>query len=210
MMAQEMAYPFCVVNAPSIGRAENRQGIGMASDTTRLTQAIVGGDEAAFGEFYDRYRGRLYGFLLVLTSGQEDVAREVHQIVMVKVARKFKVIATETELWLWLAQVARNAFVDHVRKHARRRECALDGAAADRQETLPADPEENLIQQLEEGLQCLDGEERSLVEAVYFDKRAHKDVAIESGLTVKAIDSKLGRIRAKLRTFIMRSMGNER
>src|SRR5687767_12725442 len=124
-----MAYPLCVVNAPLIGKAENPQGMTMASETIQLTRAIVGGDEAAFGDFYDRYSGRLYGFLLVLTSGQENVAREVHQIVMAKVARKFKVIATEAELWAWLAQVARNAFVDHVRKQVRRRECALDGAA---------------------------------------------------------------------------------
>ena len=204
-----MAYPLCVVNVPLIGKGENPKGITMASDTIRLTRAIVAGDEAAFGEFYDLYSGRLYGFLLVLTSGQEDVAREVHQIVMVKVARKFRVIATEAELWAWLAQVARNAFVDHVRKHARRRECALDGAAADCEKTQPAAAEQNLIEQLEEGLQWLDAEERSLLEAVYFDKRAHKDVADESGLTVKAIDSKLGRIRAKLRAFIMRGTRNE-
>jgi RNA polymerase sigma factor (sigma-70 family) len=208
-VAQDVAYPLRVVNVPSIGRAENLQGITMASDTTRLTRAIVAGDEAAFSEFYDRYSGRLYGFLVVLTSWQEDVAHEVHQIVMVKVARKFKVIATEAELWAWLAQVARNALVDHVRKHARRRECALDSAAADCQETQPAAAEQNLIEQLEEGLQCLDAEERSLLEAVYFDKRAHKDVAGESGVTVKAIDSKLGRIRAKLRAFIMRRTRNE-
>lgn len=204
-----MAYSLCVVNAPSIGRAENLQGTAMASDTTGLTQAIVAGDEAAFSEFYDRYSGRLYGFLLVLTSGQEDAAREVHQIVMVKVARRFKVIATEAELWAWLAQVARNAFVDHVRKQGRRRECALDSAAADCQQTQPDAAEKNLMQQLEEGLQCLDAEERSLLEAVYFDKRAHKDVAGESGVTVKAIDSKLGRIRAKLRAFMMRRTRNE-
>ena len=208
-MAQDIAYPLRVVNVPSIGRAENLQGSTMASDTTRLTRAIVAGDEAAFIEFYDRYSGRLYGFLLVLTSGQEDAARELHQIVMVKVARKFKVIATEDELWAWLAQVARNAFVDHVRKQGRRRECALDGARADGQESQPAAAEQDLIEQLEEGLQCLDAEERSLLEAVYFDKRAHKDVAIESGLTVKAIDSRLGRIRAKLRAFIMRRTRNE-
>ena len=104
-----MAYPLCVVNVPLIGRAENLQGTTMASDTTRLTRAIVTGDETAFSEFYDRYSGRLFGFLLVLTSGQEDAARELHQIAMVKVARKFKVIATEAELWAWLAQVARNA-----------------------------------------------------------------------------------------------------
>jgi RNA polymerase sigma-70 factor, ECF subfamily len=182
----------------------------MPSDTLQLTRAIVAGDEAAFAQFYDAYSGRLYGFLLVLTSGQEDVARELHQLVMVKVARKFRVMATEPEVWAWLTQVARNAFVDHVRKQARRRECALDSSASESRAPQADTAEQNLIQQLEEGLEHLDADERLLLEAVYFDKRAHKDMAAETGVTLKAIDSKLGRIRAKLRTFITRRMRNER
>src|SRR5215204_6132197 len=174
-----MAYRLCVVNSPPIARAGKQPGITMASDTTRLTQAIVAGDETAFAEFYDEYSGRLYGFLLVLAAGQEDAARELHQVVMVKVARKFRVIATGPELWAWLTQIARNAFVDHIRKQARRRECPLDGSEGGCREAQPDAVEQNLIQQLEEGLQCLDPEERSLLEAVYFDKRAHKEVATE-------------------------------
>jgi RNA polymerase sigma-70 factor, ECF subfamily len=209
-MAQDLIYPLCVVNALARGKAENLPGIPMPSDTLRLTRAIVSGDEAAFGEFYDAYSGRLYGFFLVLTSGQEDLARELHQVVMVKVARKFRVIATEPELWAWLSQIARNAFVDLVRKGARRRECPLDAAAADRSQAHADLAEQHLLEQLEGGLQGLEPDERALVEAVYFEKRSHKDVAAETGLTIKAIDSKLCRIRAKLRTFVMRRTSDER
>jgi RNA polymerase sigma factor (sigma-70 family) len=208
-VAQEIAYPMCVVNAPSIASAAHPPVTTMISDTTRLTRAIVAGDEAAFSEFYDRYSGRLFGFLLVLTSGQEDVARELHQIVMVKVARKFRVIASETELWAWLSQIARNAFVDHLRKQTRRRECSLEDLSCDRVQAQPDAAEQTLLHQLEEGLKCLDTEERSLLEAAYFDKRPHKAMAAETGQTIKAIDSKLGRIRTKLRTFIMRRTPNE-
>ena len=208
-MAQEFAYPICVVNAPSIAGVQSLPARAMDSDTTRLTRAIVAGDEAAFSEFYDRYSGRLFGFLLVLSSGQEEVARELHQIVMVKVARKFRVIASKTELWAWLSQIARNAFVDHLRKRTRRRECSLEGLSCDCAHAQPDAAEQTLLYQLEEGLECLDAEERSLMEAVYFDKRPHKDMAAENGQTVKAIDSKLARIRTKLRTFIMRRTRNE-
>jgi RNA polymerase sigma-70 factor (ECF subfamily) len=206
-VAQAMAYPICVVNAPSIADVENLPAPAMDSDTTRLTRAIVAGDEAAFAEFYDRYSGRLYGFLLVLTSGQEEVARELHQTVMVKVARKFKVIASETELWAWLAQIARNAFIDYLRKQARRRECTLERSMVDFAQADTA--EQTLLERLEEGLQMLEPEERSLLEAVYFHKRTHKQVGAESGHTVKAIDSKLGRVRAKLRTIILRRTRSE-
>jgi len=208
-VAQEFTYPIGVVNAPSIADLQSLPAAAMDSDTTRLTRAIVAGNEAAFAEFYDSYSGRLFGLLLVLTSGQQEVAREVHQTVMVKLARRFKVIGTQAELWAWLAQIARNAFIDYLRKEGRRRECALDGSMADSGKA-PADAaEQTLLARLEEGLQMLGPEERSLLEAVYFDKRTHKDVAAETGQTVKAIDSRLGRIRAKLRTIIMRRTQNE-
>ena len=203
-MAQEFAYPICVVNAPSLAGAKSLPAPAMDSDTTRLTRAIVAGDESAFSEFYEGYSGRLYGFLLVLASGQEEIARELHQTVLVKVARKFKVLGSEAELWAWLAQIARNAFIDHLRKQARRRECALDKLNVSFEHTREDAAEHTLLERLEDGLHMLEPDERSLLEAVYFDKRAHKDVAAESGHTVKAIDSKLGRIRAKLRAIILR------
>ena len=43
-------------------------------DVRSRTLAIVKGDEAAFGEFHDRFSGRLYGLLLFLTSGREEIA----------------------------------------------------------------------------------------------------------------------------------------
>ena len=66
-------------------------------DIQSLTRAIVRGDEAAFGEFYERFSGRLYGLLLFLTSGREESSREILQLTMIKVARKFRVFEHETD-----------------------------------------------------------------------------------------------------------------
>src|SRR6266496_1781261 len=88
-------------------------------DIRSLTRAIVKGDEAAFGEFYERFSGRLYGLLLFLTSGREEIAREILQITMIKVARKFRVFEHEAALWAWLSKIARNALVDYAREQSR-------------------------------------------------------------------------------------------
>ena len=88
-------------------------------DIRSLTRAIVKGDEAAFGEFYERFSGRLYGLLLFLSSGREEIAREILQITMIKVARKFRVFEQDTALWVWLSQIARNALVDYFREQSR-------------------------------------------------------------------------------------------
>ena len=63
---------------------------------------------------------------------------------------------------------------------------------------------------LECGLNELDEEERVLVESIYFERRRQRDLAGESGTTPKAIESKLARIRAKLRQFVLQRIKNER
>ncbi len=182
----------------------------MSWETHRLTRAIVDGDEAAFREFYDLYSGRVFRLLLVLSSGQEDVARELHQIVMIKVARKPRVFQAEPELWAWLTQVARHAFVDHVRRLARRAERRLPEMPRESALSPPDAREHAFLTWLDQGLQSLKDDERQLVEAVYFDGRTQKDVALANGQTVKAVESKLARIRSKLRQFILSRNRHER
>ena len=60
------------------------------SDIRALSQKIVAGDESSFEKFFHDYNRRLYAFLLVLSSGDEHLAREIQQIV-IRVARKFRV-----------------------------------------------------------------------------------------------------------------------
>jgi RNA polymerase sigma factor (sigma-70 family) len=177
-------------------------------DIRSLTRAIVKGDEAAFGEFYERFSGRLFGLLLFLTSGREEIAREILQITMIKVARKFRVFEHETALWAWLSQIARNALVDYIREQSRLPkpvsiELFTSSSAA------PEAAEEELLQWLECGLNELDEEERELVESIYFQRRRQRVLADESGTTPKAIESKMARIRAKLRQFVLQRIKNE-
>jgi len=178
-------------------------------DIQSLTRAIVRGDEAAFGEFYERFSGRLYGLLLFLTSGREESSREILQLTMIKVARKFRVFEHETALWAWLSKIAHNALVDYIREQSRSPKpvsIELLGLAVNAPETAEAE----LLEWLECGLNELDEEDRALVESIYFQRRRQRDLAGESGTTQKAIESKLARIRAKLRQFVLQRIKNER
>ena len=178
-------------------------------DIRSLTRAVVNGDEAAFGEFYERFSGRLYGLLLFLTSGQEQIAREILQITMIKVARKFRVFENESALWAWLSRIARNALVDYVRDQSRLPKpvsVELLGLTV----YAPGAAEAELLEWLECGLSELDQGERVLVESVYFQRRRQRDLAGECGTTQKAIESKLARIREKLRQFVLQRIKNER
>src|SRR5687767_10405783 len=82
----------------------------------RLTAEMARGGEEAFREFYERYFDRLLGYLLVLTRGREDAAREALQSAMLRVLKHIKRFEREDAFWSWLTVLARTALVDQERK----------------------------------------------------------------------------------------------
>lgn len=178
-------------------------------DIAELTRAIVRGDETAFSRFYDLFAPRLFGFLLVVTSGQEDLTRELHQTVMIKAAAKPHIFANEDALWAWLTQIGRNAYIDYVRKSMRgtsrmARECSDENAG-----TADSSRNDLLLVCLDDAIEELNEAERSLVDSIYVHRRAQAEVALETGQTTKAVESKLARIRARLRKTILTKLKHE-
>ena len=171
------------------------------SDIRRLSQRIVDGDESAFETFFNGYSPRLYAFLLVLTSGDEHLAREVQQIVFIRVAGRFRMFDSESRLWAWLNTVARNAFVDILRKegrHTRRCQEAFEDPNAHVGWNEDTRPDELVA----EALARLPEDERHLIDLFYFSDDTQSELASRLGVTLKAFQSKLARIRAKLRTIL--------
>src|SRR5437870_4848068 len=69
---------------------------GGASDSIRqITTRMQERDEAAFGEFYERYCDRLYRFLLLLTRGNESHSRDLLQATMIKVMQRIRPFSDE-------------------------------------------------------------------------------------------------------------------
>ncbi len=171
-----------------------------------MTRAIRQGDEAAFAQFFDLYGWRIYRHLLVLARGDEQAAREVQQAVALKLARKIEIFEEDGRLWAWLRQVARNAFVDHCR--ARQRE--------DRWVELheyilrAAEPDDSsLSDALHRALGEFGPADRELLQSAYVDGRPLRELAADASATYKAVESRLGRLRQKLRTRILYYLRHE-
>jgi RNA polymerase sigma-70 factor (ECF subfamily) len=169
-----------------------------ATDIGALTRAVRRGDEAAFDRFYETYCDRLYRLLLSLTRGDEQSSRDVLQSVMIKLARKLPVIETESELWSWLACVARNALVDHIRRARRQDGFAALDLASDCEIARDENPDDSGLKWLEAAVDALPGEDFWLVREYYFERRSHRELAVVTGKTPKAIESRLARIRHRL------------
>jgi RNA polymerase sigma-70 factor (ECF subfamily) len=179
-----------------------------APDIRALTRAVRRGDADAFARFYDLYSFRLYKFLLVLTRGDENQAREVCQAVLIKLAKRCDVFCEEPRLWAWLCVLARNTFLDHWRARKRLdRFVSLDELPAERDGHLSA--EHRLGEILTEALAALPPDERELIQAAYVDKRPLQELADETGQTYKAMESRLARLRQKLKERLLKDLRHE-
>jgi len=173
---------------------------------------MAAGDEAAFRAFYDAYYDRLWRYLLVVASGDEDAAREALQSTLVRVVRYIKVFQEEPVFWGWLTVLARTAFSDQSRK--RRRYLAfLQRFTWHSQSETNLGPEPHadsrLLALLDRDLTQLPPDDRELLEAKYFSRQPVRELAREHQTTEKAIESRLVRIRRKLKASILQALKDE-
>jgi RNA polymerase sigma-70 factor, ECF subfamily len=143
-----------------------------------------------------------------MARGDETEAREVCQAVFIKLAKRCQVFGDERRLWAWLCVLAKNTFIDHWRTRQRlNRFVSLD--------ELPAEPngrvnlEHRLGEILGEALAALPPDERELIQAVYVDNRPLRELADEAGQTYKAVESRLGRLRQKLKAQLLKDLRHE-
>jgi len=160
----------------------------------------------AWRAFYDAYFDRLWRYLLVVSAGNEDAAREALQAALVRVARHVKVFADETVFWSWLTVVARTAFADESKKR-RRYFSFLDRLTSQSNVELNGahdkQTDERLKELLERQVALLPTDEQKIVEQKYFARRSVRDIADELQMTEKAVESKLSRIRKKLKDAML-------
>ena len=173
---------------------------------------MVRGDEAAYRTFYDAYFDRLSRYLLVVTAGDEDAAREALQSALVRVVRHIKVFPSEAVFWSWLTVLARSALSDQRRKqrrylafldrfmfHARSENAAGNDGQADAQ----------LLAALDRSVTELPADERELFERKYFARQGAREIAGQLDTSEQAIESRLVRVRRKLKSAILAELKNE-
>jgi RNA polymerase sigma-70 factor (ECF subfamily) len=191
-----------------VGKEECRAAT--SDEIVTLTGNMARGDEAAFREFYDRYFNRLYGYLLVVSRGREDLAREALQNTMLRVVRHVRKFDDENKFWSWLAVLARSAFVDEQRKRARyaglldRFFKASPAVGNDSKEA-----EAHLQACLAEGLNRLASDERDLIQRKYFRRESMNEIAQALDVTAKAVESRLTRVRQRLKENILTLLNDE-
>ncbi len=167
-------------------------------DDRLLHQRVVGGDEAALGEIYDRLASLIFGLSLRVTRDRviaEDITQEVFLVFW---ERPLAYDPERGTLRAWLATIAHRRAVDHVRAEERRRISVLGPRLFERdpdrlEDTVLAADE---AQRVRRAVEALPGGLREVVELAYFGGRTYRQVGEELGVPEGTAKS---RIRLALR-----------
>ena len=175
---------------------------GMSSITTispirQLTQGLSEGSESAFLELHAEWAPRLYRYLYTCSRGDVTAASECLQDTMIRVARYARPFDHEDAFWKWLCLLARQTLVN--RWKANRRYVPLDNdERVVPSRALPPD----LADALQRALGELNESETAMLRDYYWEDDSQDQIGEKMGLSRKAVESRLARLRDRLKIKI--------
>ncbi|HET9836666.1 MAG TPA: sigma-70 family RNA polymerase sigma factor [Candidatus Angelobacter sp.] len=164
-------------------------------DDAALIARMRAGDQSAMADLYDRYSGVVYGValrVLANTTAAEDVVQEI----FLQLWRNPQAFDSERgRLAPWLAVIARNRAIDHLRK--RPMEDDIDELPISTGVDLESDSAQKLVIDKVRGvLAQLPAEQRKALEMAYFEGMTHTEIAGQTG-------EPLGTIKTRIRTGLL-------
>lgn len=172
----------------------------MQSDISTLTQGLARCDERAWREFHDRYHGLILRLAIARGTAECD-APDLAQRVYLRVLRHAKPIRSEADFTAWLACLTRCETVDAIRGTKRRTwltEKFQQWSEARATEEI-AHP---LTEPLAEAIAGLAEHDRDLINRHYFQGWSHQRIAAVFQTSAKAVESRLARLRKRLREHL--------
>ena len=178
--------------------------------------AVFHGDfcraDSVVREVFDRSADALYRFVLVRVGGNRDVADDLLQQTCCEAARHPRPPDGRDECEAWLRGIARNLVRRHWRNRKREadviplEDAALANRLADDLEARPLPPDvliqRESVAQLLLAITSLSAADQSLIFDYYFEQRPQAVIARELGVTEKSVESRLYRVRGRLRAAL--------
>ena len=174
-----------------------------------VARRILGGDEAAFRDVFDRFFPRLYRFALARVDGDHDAATEIVQRTFCKAIDKLDTYRGEAALYTWFCQVCRNNVIDHLRRSQRESarvvrlednahvRAVLEALAAPARDLPEVGAWQRDVQRLVQAtVDALPEHYGEVLEWKYVDGHTVKEIAGRLGVGFKAAESLLTRARS--------------
>ena len=156
-------------------------------------------DQKAFTELFGYFAPRVKAFLMK-SGASPSMAEECTQEVMVTLWHKAHLFdPSRASVATWIFTIARNKRIDALRKQRRPEPEDLQWGPESEPEAsdiLVLQQEANLITQ---AMSALPSQQRDLIKKAYFGDLSHSEIAVETGLPLGTIKSRLRLALSKLR-----------
>ena len=179
--------------------AAGRRGDGAGLTDAVLIYRVVRHDRAAYAELFRRYAPKIKSFHLGLraTPAQAD---DLLQDVMVTIWRRAETYdSTKANVSTWIYTIARNRFIDRVRKE-KRSEILMELEDDRPSEEPRLDDAVSLNQQttaLKAALTALPPEQNTVISMAFLKEMSHGEIAA-------ALDLPLGTVKSRIRLAMVR------
>ncbi|QRR01441.1 RNA polymerase sigma factor [Dyadobacter sandarakinus] len=158
-------------------------------------------DEAAFTTLFDRYKHKLYGYLLSLT-GSEMLAEDIVQDVFIKIWTDRESLADVRNFDSYLFRMSKNHAINHFRR--------MSQEALIISEVFKADPSQNLtddsiaLQETERllaaAIEKLPAQQRAVYELSRHQGHSHEEIADLLKISVHTVRNHMVQAMATIRT----------
>jgi RNA polymerase sigma-70 factor (ECF subfamily) len=180
--------------------------------------AGTSGSRAVVRRAFLRSADGLYRYLLVRVRGDRELADELLQQTCVEASKSQRPPRDDAQCEAWLRGIARNLVRRHWRKLRRQPGCVpLESPEAARRlvddlesRPLPLDTliREEAVTQLMLAVTSLSASDQRLIFAHYFERRSQAEIARELSVSEKGVESRLYRLRGRLRAALRNVKGS--
>jgi len=176
---------------------------------TELVQQILNGNNNAFRYLVANYQ-RLVLHVVGRVIQRQDEVEDICQEVFIKVFKKIKKFRGEARLSTWIATIAYNTSITHVRKQARRGEQSYDEQpllvvsekdGAPNQKIIEKDEAKKYLMQMIEKLPV---NYRTVLTLYHLEEFSYKEIEEITGMPEGTIKSYLSRARKLLKSKLER------
>ncbi len=187
----------------------------VAMNDAELVEQILNGNNNAFRYLVANYQ-RLVLHVVGRVVQRQDEAEDICQEVFIKVFRKLKRFRGESRLSTWIATIAYNTSISHVRKQVRRGEQSYDDnpvlIAQIRDESLNQKvvEKEEAKKILMEMIESLPVNYRTVLTLFHLEEFSYKEIEEITGMPEGTIKSYLSRARKLLKEKLEKVVKSEK
>ncbi len=171
-------------------------------DKTHLIESAKRGDKRAFEQLCSEHISALRYFLVNLTGSQYD-ANDILQESLIKAFTKIESYRTNISFGGWLKTIARNIYIDTIRKQSSKRDIYADDYASEvfvvEVESESWQQQEIMFDSLEAAIKSLPKEYKDILNMKYFQDLSYEEISQRLNIPIGTVKTWLHRAKKELK-----------